>query len=118
MSLQLAAASYIYVHYALKKKRKKRRWWRVALHVQTCSGRNRIVPLMRRPNTDSTSNKPVALPTFDTLHGHKSRPHCHDTVLRHAVTLQVCTHLYEVLSFSYAEYLTFKPKILTNFHRT
>jgi hypothetical protein len=28
------------------------------------------------------------------LRGHKSRPHCHDTVLRYAVTLQVCTHLY------------------------
>jgi hypothetical protein len=27
MSLQLAAASYIYIHYALKKKRKDRRWW-------------------------------------------------------------------------------------------
>jgi hypothetical protein len=27
MSLQLAAASYIYIHYALKKKRKERRWW-------------------------------------------------------------------------------------------
>src|SRR5215510_2455973 len=26
-SLQLAAASYIYIHYALKKKRKERRWW-------------------------------------------------------------------------------------------
>jgi len=23
------------------------------------------------------------------LRGHKSRPHCHDTVLRYAVTLQV-----------------------------
>jgi len=27
--------------------------------VQTCSGHNRIIPLMRRPNTHSTSNKPV-----------------------------------------------------------
>jgi hypothetical protein len=27
-----------------------------------CSGRNRIIPLMRQPNTDSTSNKPVTLP--------------------------------------------------------
>jgi hypothetical protein len=26
-SLQLAAVSYIYIHYALKKKRKERRWW-------------------------------------------------------------------------------------------
>jgi hypothetical protein len=35
------------------------RWWRVTLPVHTCSGRNRIIPLMRRPNTDSTPNKPV-----------------------------------------------------------
>ena len=27
MSLQLAAASCIYIYYALKKKRKERRWW-------------------------------------------------------------------------------------------
>jgi hypothetical protein len=27
------------------------------------------------------------------LRGHESRPHRHDTVLRYAVTLQVCTHL-------------------------
>jgi hypothetical protein len=61
----------------------------------TCSGCNRIIPLMRRPNTDSTPNKPITFPrnqTFDTLRGHESRPHCHDTVLRYAVTLQVCTH--------------------------
>ena len=57
--------------------------------------RNCIIPLMRRPNTDNTPNKPVTLPrkaTFDTLRGHESRPHCHDTVLRYAVTLQVFTH--------------------------
>jgi hypothetical protein len=69
----------------------------VTLHVHTCSGRNRIIPLMRRSNTKSTPNKPATLrrkPTFDTLRGHESRPHCHDTALRYAVTLQVCTHLY------------------------
>jgi hypothetical protein len=32
MFLQLAAASYIYVHYALKKKRKERRWWQTQLY--------------------------------------------------------------------------------------
>jgi hypothetical protein len=65
------------------------------LRVHTFSGRNRIIPLMRRPNTDSTPKKPVTLPrkqTFDTLRVHESRPHCHDTVLRYAVTVQVCTH--------------------------
>jgi hypothetical protein len=34
----------------------------VTLHVQTCWDRNLIIPLMRRPNTDSTPNKPVTLP--------------------------------------------------------
>ena len=29
---------------------------------------------------------------MDTLRGHESRPHCRDTLLRYAVTLQVCTH--------------------------
>jgi hypothetical protein len=38
------------------------RWWRVTMHVQTCSGRNRIIHLMWRPNTDSTPNKAVTLP--------------------------------------------------------
>jgi hypothetical protein len=43
------------------------RWWRVTLHVQTCSGRNRIIPLMWRPNTDSTPNMPVTLPRNQLL---------------------------------------------------
>jgi hypothetical protein len=38
------------------------RWWRVTLHAQTCSGLNRVILLMRRPNTDSAPNKPVRLP--------------------------------------------------------
>jgi hypothetical protein len=33
MSLQLAAALYIYIHYALKKKRKERRWWQRQLYT-------------------------------------------------------------------------------------
>jgi hypothetical protein len=37
------------------------------LHVQTYSGRIRIIPLMRRPNTDSTPNKPVTLPRNQLL---------------------------------------------------
>ena len=39
----------------------------VTLHVQTCSGRSRIIPLMRRPNTDSTPYKPVTLPRNQLL---------------------------------------------------
>jgi len=33
MSLQLAAASYIYIHHALKKKRIERRWWQRQLYT-------------------------------------------------------------------------------------
>jgi hypothetical protein len=33
MFLQQAAASYIYIHYALKKKRKERRWWQTQLYT-------------------------------------------------------------------------------------
>ena len=32
-SLQLAAASYIYIHYTLKKKIKERRWWQRQLYT-------------------------------------------------------------------------------------
>jgi hypothetical protein len=51
----------------------------VTLYVHTCSGRNRISPLMWRPNTDSVPNKPVTLPRVQLL-------------IRYAVTLQMCTH--------------------------
>jgi hypothetical protein len=40
---------------------KSRRWWRVTLHVQTCSGRKRIIPLIRQPNAYSTPNMLVTL---------------------------------------------------------
>jgi len=33
MSLQLAAASYIYIYYALKKKRNERWWWQRQLYT-------------------------------------------------------------------------------------
>ena len=39
----------------------------LTLHVHTCSGRNSIIPLMRRPNTDSTPKKPVTLPRNQLL---------------------------------------------------
>jgi hypothetical protein len=45
-------------HHECKEGERSRRWWRVTLHVQTCSGRNRIIPLMRRPNTDSSPKCP------------------------------------------------------------
>jgi len=33
MSLKLAASSYIYIHYALKKRRKERLWWQTQLYT-------------------------------------------------------------------------------------
>jgi hypothetical protein len=42
------------------KDEKSGRWWLVTLHVQTCLGRNRIIPLMPRPNTDSAPNMILA----------------------------------------------------------
>jgi len=39
----------------------------VTLHFRTCSGRNLIIPLTRRPNTDSAPNKPVTLPRNQLL---------------------------------------------------
>jgi hypothetical protein len=49
------------LHECKKKGDRSGRWWRVMLHVQTCCGRNRIIPLMRRPNTDNAPNMPVML---------------------------------------------------------
>ena len=60
---------------------------RQTLHVHTCSGRNRIIPLMRRPNTDSTPKKTVTLqrkPTFDTLRGSRVP----STLSRYGVTMR------------------------------
>jgi hypothetical protein len=48
-------------HHECKEGERSGRWWRVTLHVQTCSGRNRVIPLMRRPNIDSVTNMPVVL---------------------------------------------------------
>jgi len=39
----------------------------VTLHVHICFGRNRIIPLMRRPNTDSTPKKFITLPRNQLL---------------------------------------------------
>jgi hypothetical protein len=50
----------------------------VTLHIHTYSGRNRIIPLMRWPNTDRTPNKPVTLP-------------CNQLLIRYAVTSPVQT---------------------------
>jgi hypothetical protein len=40
----------------------------VTLHFHTCLARNCTIPLMWRPNTDSTPNKSVTLPRNVTLH--------------------------------------------------
>jgi hypothetical protein len=65
-------------HQAWKEGQRSGRWWRVTLYVHTCSGRNRIIPLMPRPNTDSAPNKPVTWPRNQLL-------------IHHAVTIPVHT---------------------------
>jgi hypothetical protein len=82
-------------HHECKECERSGRWWRVTLHVQTCSGRNRIIPLMRRPNTHSAPNMLVTLSCNQLLIRYvvNSPVHSHDTVLQYAITLQVCIHL-------------------------
>jgi hypothetical protein len=82
-------------HHESKEGERSGRWWRVTLHVQTCSGRNRIIPMMRRPNTDSAPKMPVTLPRNQLLIHYVVTSPVHTVTirLRYAVTLQVCTHL-------------------------
>jgi hypothetical protein len=61
-------------------------------HVHTWASRNCNIPLMRRANTDIAPNKLVTLHRNQLWYVTVSRPHCRVTVLRYAVTLQVCTH--------------------------
>jgi hypothetical protein len=42
-------------------------WVGLRAGLERCSGSNRIIPLMRRPNTDRTPNKPVTLPRNQLL---------------------------------------------------
>jgi hypothetical protein len=52
MSLQLAAASYIYIHYAEKKRKKKQRqWWQTQLYsgrevYSACSATDALDPIL------------------------------------------------------------------------
>jgi hypothetical protein len=84
------------------------------LYVQTCLGRNRIIPLMRRPNTDSAPNMPVPLPRNELLIRYviTSPVHTHHTVLRYAVTSQVCNHLKKCAVFSVRYQLRIQLKLV------
>jgi hypothetical protein len=64
----------------------------VTLHVHTCSGRNRIIPLMRRPNTDSTPNKPVTLPRNQLLIRYAGTSLVHTVTIRCFLCLFSTTH--------------------------
>jgi len=52
------------------------------LHVHTCSGRNRIIPFMRLPNTDSTPKKPVTLPRNQLLIRYAVKSPVHTVTIR------------------------------------
>jgi hypothetical protein len=61
--------------------------------VLSVFGRNRIIPLMRRPNTDSRPNKPVTLPRNQLLIRYVVTSLVHTVAIRwYAVTLQVCSY--------------------------
>jgi hypothetical protein len=66
----------------------------VKLHVHTCSGRNRIIHLMQRPNTDSKRNKSVTLPRNQLLIRYAGTSPVQTVTiwLRYEVMLQVCSH--------------------------
>jgi hypothetical protein len=49
-------------HHECKEGERSGWWWCVTLHIQTCSGRNHIIPLMWRPNTETALSMPVTLP--------------------------------------------------------
>jgi len=55
---------------------------RCTLQVHTCSGRNRIIPLMRRPNTDSTPKKRVTLPHNQRLIRYAGTSPVHTVTIR------------------------------------
>jgi hypothetical protein len=54
-------------HHECKAGERSGRWWRVTLHAHTCPGLNRIIPLMRRPNTNSAPKMPATLPRNQLL---------------------------------------------------
>jgi hypothetical protein len=54
-------------HHECEEGGRSRRWWRVTLYVHTCSGRNRIITLIGRTNTDTASNLSVTLPRNQLL---------------------------------------------------
>jgi len=90
MSLQLAAASYIYIHYALKKKRKERRWWQTQLYTS----REVYSSLLADSNFQSVSGlyknftrmSPSEFEFLNNLTGEKISKK--DTVFRKAISVQ------------------------------
>ena len=58
----------------------------MTLHVDICSGRNRVIPLIRRSNTDSTPNKPVTLPRNQLLTRYAGTSPVHTVTIRGIVT--------------------------------
>jgi hypothetical protein len=54
-------------HHECKEGERSGRWCRVTLHVQTCSDRNRIIPLMRWTYTDSAPYMLVTIPRNQLL---------------------------------------------------
>jgi hypothetical protein len=92
-------------HHECKEDERGGRWLHVTLHVQTCSGRNRIIPLMRRPSTGSAPNTPVTLPRYQLLIRyvvmspvHTAKIRCYGTRLRYKCVPTSGLHMAGLLS--------------------
>jgi len=92
MSLQLAAASYIYIHYALEKKRKERRWWQRQLYTsrEVYSGSSLLADLDFQPVSGLYKNftrmSPSEFEFLTNLMGEKISKK--DTAFRKVISVQ------------------------------
>jgi len=92
MFLQLAAASYIYIHYALKKKRKDQWWWQTQLYTsrEVYSGSSLLADLnfqsVSRLYKNFTRMSPSEFEFLINLTGEKISKK--DTVFRKAISVQ------------------------------
>ena len=105
MSLQLAAASYVCIHYALMKKRKERRWWQRQLYTsrEMYSGSSLLADLNFQSVSGLYKNFTRMSPSeFEFLiHLIAEKNSKKDTTFRKAISVQeklALTLLYPVVS--------------------
>jgi hypothetical protein len=103
-------------HHECKEGERSGRWWCVMLHVQTCSGCNRIIPLMRWPNTNSTPNMPVSLLRNELLICYVVMSPIHTVIIQCYIRGNV-TNVYPPLKVVYV-CAHVSPKSLKSWHCT